>query len=40
MLAVENFRGTVRGKDNAIPMLRKNMGYAVADTDKTYWFKG
>ncbi len=37
-LAVENFRCTVRGKDNAIPMLRKNTGYAVAETDKTYWY--
>ncbi len=39
-LAVENFRGTVRGKDNAIPMLRKNIGYAVSEADKTYRFEG
>ncbi len=39
-LAVEVFRVTVRGKNNAIPMLRKNMGYAVAETDKTYWYNG
>ena len=28
------------GKDNSIPMLRKNKGYAVAETDKTYLFNG
>ena len=39
-MAVENFRSTVRGKDNAILMLRKNMGYAVAETDKTYLYQG
>ncbi len=39
-LAVESFRGTVRGKDNAIPMLRKNIGYAVSEADKTYTFEG
>ncbi len=39
-LAVESFRGTVRGKDNAITMLRKNIGFAVSEADKTYRFEG
>ncbi len=39
-LAVKSFRGTVRGKDNAIPMLKKNVGYAFAEADKTYRFDG
>ncbi len=37
-LAVENFHGFVRGKDAKCPMLRRNLGYAVAETDKTYVF--
>ena len=37
-LSVENFHGLVRGNDAKFPMLRKNLGYAVADTEKTYMF--
>ncbi len=35
-LAVANYPGFVRGKDAKCPMLRKNLGYAVAETNKTY----
>ena len=38
VLSVENFHGYVRGKDAKFPMLRKNLGYAVAELDKTYLF--
>ncbi len=37
-LATEKFHGFVRGKDAKCPTLRKNVGYAVSDTDKTYSF--
>ncbi len=37
-LAVENYHGFVRGKDAKCPMLRKNLGYAIAETDKTCVF--
>ena len=39
-LAVENFRGAIRGKDSAIPMLRKNVAYAMAEANRTYRFEG
>ncbi len=38
VLSVENFHGYVRGKDAKFSMLRKNLGYAVAELDKTYLF--
>ena len=38
VLSVENFHGYVRGKDAKFPMLRKNLGYAVAELDKNYMF--
>ena len=37
-LTAENFHGFVRGKDAKCPMQRKNLGNAVAETDKTYLF--
>ena len=36
VITAENFHGYVRGKDAKCPMLRKNLGYAVAEADKTY----
>ncbi len=38
VLAVENVHGYFRGKDAKFPMLRKNLGYSVADEEKTYVF--
>ena len=37
-LTAANFHGFVRGKDAKCPMLRKNLGNVVAETDKTYLF--
>ncbi len=36
--SVGNVHGYVRGKDAKFPMLRKNLGFAVAELDKTYLF--
>ncbi len=38
VLAVENVHGYIRGKDAKFSMLRKNLGYSVADEEKTYVF--
>ena len=38
VLTVENFHGLVRGKDAKFPILRMNLGLAVAETEKTYMF--
>ena len=38
VLAVENVHGYIRGKDAKFPMLRKNLGYSVADEENTYVF--
>ncbi len=31
VLAVENVHGDIRGRDAKFPLLRKNLGYSVAD---------
>ena len=38
VLTVENFHGYVRGKYAIFPMLMKNLGQAVPETEKTYRF--
>ena len=38
VLSVENVHGYVCGEDAKFPMLRKDLGYAVAELDKTYLF--
>ncbi len=38
MLSLESFHGYIRGKDAKFPMLRRNLGHAVAELDKTYKF--
>ena len=37
-MSVENFHGYVCCKDAKFPMLRKNLGHAGAEVDKTYVF--